>query len=425
MLSVQGQSRAISLLQRSIAAGRLGHTWLFAGPLGVGKFKLAVELARTHLCDRPIRQRNEATLPQLPPDFLLTLPCGECESCRAIESGAVGGGGNHPDLHIITKELIRFHDKSGKSKGTTLGIDVIRGEITGDPGQNKEAKIAKRSFRGRGKFFIIDEADLMEAPAQNALLKTLEEPPAESYVILITTSPQELLSTIRSRSQLLSFNELPEEVVMSSLMARGLEGEDAQLMARLARGSLGRAARWLDDIDEIDRGISKAADRKAAAAERGEPADEEEDAGGGVDTKFTPGGILSWTREIAAQLDQLVAGRAAASDVAGAIAKFALEYSGLQLKRDRFASADQAKRNGIGLMMTIVAEWFADRLRHGIGAPYPTLLPGITGALDPEVVPQLIASARAAEAQIDMNANDKILLAATATRWAQLLQESR
>jgi hypothetical protein len=198
-------------------------------------------------------------------------------------------------------------------------------------------------------------------------------------------------------------------------------------MTRLARGSLGRATRWLEDIDEIDKEINKVAERKAAAAARQDPAradagDDEDEA---VATKFTPGGILTWTRELAAQLDQLVAGRAAASDVAGLLAKFALEYAGLQLRRDPLTSADQAKRNGIALMMTIAAEWFADRLRHGLGTPYATLLPGITGALDAEVVRELIAAARGAEAQIDRNANDKILLAATTTRWQQLLQESR
>lgn len=84
-------------------------------------------------------------------------------------------------------------------------------------------------------------------------------------------------------------------------------------------------------------------------------------------------------------------------------------------------SADRAKRDGIGLMMAIAAEWFGDRLRHGLGTPYDTPLPGITGALDYALVPELIAAARAAEAEVDMNANDKILLAATTTRWEQLL----
>ena len=74
---------------------------------------------------------------------------------------------------------------------------MIRAEITGDPAAGREAKIGKRAFRGRGKFFIIDEADLMEGAAQNALLKTLEEPPAETYLILVTTSPGELLAKIK------------------------------------------------------------------------------------------------------------------------------------------------------------------------------------------------------------------------------------
>ncbi|HUO08292.1 MAG TPA: DNA polymerase III subunit [Phycisphaerae bacterium] len=413
MLNVQAQSRAISQLQRALLSGRLASTWMFAGPAGVGKFKLAVELARTVLCDHPQHRPNNGAVPQLPPEFPLTLPCGTCESCRAIDAN------NHPDLHIVTKELIRYHDKTGKSKGTTLSIDVIRGEITGDPTENKEAKIYKRSFRGKGKFFLIDEADLMEAPAQNALLKTLEEPPAESYLILITTSPQELLSTIRSRAQLVTFNELPDEVITHALIEQGMNSDDAALLARLARGSLGRALLWAGNIKLIDQKNNAAAERaakKAAAAD-------EEDEDGPSTNKFTPGGILAWAHELGGALDQLVAGRMAASEVATLIAKFAAEFSDLHLLHDKLASADRAKRDGIALMMTIAAEWFADRLRHALGTPHPTLLPGITGALDYALIPRLIATARAAEAEIDMNANDKILLAATTTIWEQLLHE--
>ncbi len=211
MLNVQGQPRAIALLQRAIRTARLAHTWIFAGPPGVGKGLLAVELARTMLCDAPQTRPNGRAVPPLPADFMLRLPCGVCESCRAVAMDS------HPDLHVITKELIRYHDKTGKSKGTTLGIDVIRGEITGDTDTGKEAKIYKRSFRGRGKWFIIDDADLMEGPAQNCLLKTLEEPPPESYLVMITASPQDLLPTIRSRSQIVLFNALPEDVVREHL----------------------------------------------------------------------------------------------------------------------------------------------------------------------------------------------------------------
>ncbi|MGN6369454.1 MAG: ATP-binding protein [Phycisphaerae bacterium] len=411
MLTIQSQPRPIAQLQRALHAGRLASTWIFAGPEGVGKFKLAVELAKTRLCDNPQQKPNADEVPTLPKDFPLTLPCNACESCRAIDTR------NHPDLHIVTKELIRYHDKTGKSKGTTLSIDVIRGEITGDPAENKEAKIYKRSFRGKGKFFLIDQADLMEAPAQNALLKTLEEPPLESYLVLITTSPQELLSTIRSRAQLVSFQELPDDIIIPHLIGVGMNNEDAALLARLARGSLGRALLWANDIQLIDQKNTAAAER---AAKKAKDDDDEEES----TNKFTPGGILAWTHELTAALDQLVAGRASASDVAALIAKFAAEAADLHLLHDKLASADRAKRDAIALFMSIAAEWFADRLRHALGTPHPTPLPGITGALDYHLVPKLIATARAAESEIDMNANDKILLAATTTQWEKLLHES-
>ncbi|HVX86013.1 MAG TPA: DNA polymerase III subunit [Phycisphaerae bacterium] len=413
MLTVLGQPRALAQLQRSLASGRLAATWIFAGPPGVGKMRAAIQLAKTVLCDHPRRQPNGDTFPMLPPDFPLTLPCDACESCRAIDNK---GGGSHPDLHLVTKELIRYHDKSGTSKGTTLSIHVIRGEITGDPAENKEAKIAKRSFRGKGKFFIVDEAELMELPAQNALLKTLEEPPPHTYLILITPSPQELLSTIRSRSQIVTFSELPTDVIIPGLIGAGVPSNDAALLARLARGSLGRALRWADDIRIIDEKNAKAADRKAKAKTDAPDDDDDDNA-----QPFTPGGILGWTRDLAAALDNLVAGRQSASAVAEVIASAAAQYSKLHLVHDKLASADRAKRDGIALMMTIAAEWFADRLRHGLGVPSATLLPGQTGALDHALVPKLIATARAAESEIDLNANDKILLAATTTMWEKFL----
>jgi len=321
-----------------------------------------------------------------------------------------------------------MHDATGKSKGTTLSIDVIRGEITGDPSESKESKIGKRSFRGRGKFFLIDEADLMQNQAQNALLKTLEEPPPDTYLILITASPSELLSTIRSRSQIVLFNELPDEIISPRLMssATPLHNDEAALISRLARGSLGRALRWADDIRLIDEKNAKAAERKSKTAATADPASDED--GGGADSdstdtnKFTPGGILAWTHNLSGCLDELTAGRAAASDLAALISQYAAEHAALALQRDRLTSVDRAKRDGICLLMSIAAEWFADRLRQTLGTPHPTPLPSTTGALDPLLVPKLITSARSAEAQIDLNVNDKILLAATTTQWEQLLK---
>jgi DNA polymerase III delta prime subunit len=94
---------------------------MFAGPAGTGKFTLAVQLAKTILCDHPLKEKNAGRIPHLEKEFPLTLPCGTCDSCKALNAG------NHPDFHIITKELIRYHDSAGKSKGTNLSIHVIRG----------------------------------------------------------------------------------------------------------------------------------------------------------------------------------------------------------------------------------------------------------------------------------------------------------
>ncbi len=411
MLEVQGQIRAITQLQRAIAAGRLGHTWIFAGPLGVGKFTLAVALAKAMLCDRPQQATNQngaaPLLPTLPPDFHLRQACGTCDSCRAVEARS------HPDLHIITKELIRYHDKSGKSKGTTLSIDVIRGEITGNSDEQVEAKIYKKSFRGRGKWFIIDEADLMQLPAQNSLLKTLEEPPPESYLVMITTSPQELLPTIRSRSQIVLFNELPAQVLVESLIGCGLTNDDAQLMARLAHGSLGRALGWAKDIGTIT-------EKNAAASARKTARSDDDD-----DPRFTPDGILGWTRQLCETLDGLVAQRTGGTQAAEIIIQLAGEYAELALIRDPLTSKDRAVRDGIILLLGIVADYFSDRLRRFLGTPHAIHLPSAAGGLDADTVADLLAASRAAEAQVDMNVHTGILLAATCTRWEEILRNAK
>jgi hypothetical protein len=211
-------------------------------------------------------------------------------------------------------------------------------------------------------------------------------------------------------------------VMVPALKEAGLGAAEAALMGRLARGSLGRALRWIEDMRVIEKKNAEAAARaekkKAREAERGEAGEDEE----GVTDKFTAGGILGWARELGTALDGLVAGRMGASDVAGVMARLAGEFAGLALVRDPLTSADRAKRDGIQLLMAMAAEWFADRLRHGLGVPYGAAMPGESGALDYGLVPELIGAAREAEWQIDMNANDKILLAATAVRWEQLLR---
>lgn len=411
MLDILSQPGAQAHLQRAIASGRLASTWIFAGPRGVGKMTFAVALAKTILCDNPTRRPNGESIPMLPADFSLTLPCGACESCRAIDAG------NHPDLHIITKELIRYHDKTGKSKGTTMSIAVIRGEITGsnDPDNPVESKIYKRSFRGRGKWFIVDEADLMEPPAQNALLKTLEEPPPDSFLVLVTSSPQELLSTIRSRSQVVLFGELPDDTVIQGLIGRGMAQEDARLLARLSHGSLGKALSHAKDIQIIEQKNGQAA---ARAAKKSAESDDAE-----VASKFTPGGMLAWARNISGLLDALIAGQAGPADVGATLIAYAGEYAALRLVNDPLCSKDQATRDGLALMFGIVADYFDDRMRQWLSAAHAVTLPAKTAGLDPAIARQIIASARAAELQLDMNANVNLLIGATVAQWQAMLRK--
>src|SRR5688572_14901825 len=102
-----GQERAIETLRNAWRSQRLPHGMIFAGPIGVGKGTTAKALATLFLCESPKKDQ----------------PCGKCESCTAMESDA------HPDYRVIVKELIRVHDKTGKSKGTVLSIHVIRPEV--------------------------------------------------------------------------------------------------------------------------------------------------------------------------------------------------------------------------------------------------------------------------------------------------------
>src|SRR3954454_12265724 len=104
---ILGQDAAIEWLQRAYESDRLPHGLIFAGPVGVGKATTAAALGALFLCEKP---KGDS-------------PCGTCDSCEVFAAGS------HPDFHVITKELIRYHDKTGKSKGVDLSINVIRPEL--------------------------------------------------------------------------------------------------------------------------------------------------------------------------------------------------------------------------------------------------------------------------------------------------------
>ncbi len=414
MLNIVGQSRAIGQLQRALSSGRLASTWMFAGPQGVGKFTTACAMARTALCEAPVRKANRHAdglhVSSLPDDFMLTLACGHCESCKACDVGV------HPDLHLISRQLVRFHDSSGKSKASTLSISVIRGEITGDsnPERPVESKLYKRSQRGRGKWFIIDEADLMQHEAQNALLKALEEPPPQTYLVMITASPADLLTTIRSRSQQVQFNALPTDMVIKQLGLQGVTAADAAIVARLSGGSIGCSLDWLGlmEADKADA-AKRAARANKPRAGGDDDADSADDSPDAADAP--PSNILDWTTAICKLLDDMVVGRAGAMQLATIIQKNAEDYARRQLRRDPLTSKEQAKRAGIAIMLAIIGHWLDDRLRQYIGAAIEVPLPATTHALSPASVRRALAVLRSAENHLDSNAHQALLLAANMT----------
>jgi hypothetical protein len=254
----------------------------------------------------------------------------------------------------------------------------------------------------------------MEAPAQNSLLKTLEEPPAESYLVLITTSPGELLSTIRSRSQTVMFNAMPAEAIIPALIAQGMENEDARLLARLANGSLGKAILWGQDIQNGATRNARDAERKAKKGAKEADEDEAEE------TRFTPGGILTWARKFGEALDGLLNGTVFGTEVGAMMMACAEEYAALQAIRDPLGSKAQGTRDGLALMLGMAADWFADRLRQGLGVPLAVTLPAATAGMDPVLARELIEAARRAEGNMESNANTKLLAAATGTAWERL-----
>lgn len=246
MDQIRGQSAAIDLLLTQLAAARPHHAYIFHGPTGVGKFTTAIALARILLCHHP--EHDLAGRP---------AACGQCESCRLL-SGLEPGDAEeeqasiesaHPDLHIVAKELAASSSVATvrSRKQTNIPIDLLRelvvGGVTSD-GRFHDASAYKSPNLRHGKVFIIDEAELLDAPGQNVLLKTLEEPPAGTTLILITASEDRLLPTIRSRCQRVAFVPLDDQIVRQWIDQHtdDLDDRAKSWLVDFASGSLGRAA---------------------------------------------------------------------------------------------------------------------------------------------------------------------------------------
>jgi len=207
-----GHRRLTTLIARAIERESLPPTLLFAGPSGVGKWAVARATAQVVNCLDPVKSDGE----------LLIDACGKCRSCDRIARGV------HVDVIALEPD-----DKA------SIKIDVVR-DVLGRTGY--------RPFEGKKRVVLLREADTLEPASQNALLKSLEEPPPGTMFILTTAVPGALLPTVRSRCMRLRFGRLTSNEVAAALMRdHAYSDKDAREAAPIADGSLGQALALIDN----------------------------------------------------------------------------------------------------------------------------------------------------------------------------------
>ncbi len=228
---VFGQRRAKEILTSAMANGRVHHAWVFHGPAGVGKFTTARAFAAQVL------------------DPTLHIEKGKSGVSLTTDPGSPTRdlvlAGSHPDLGVITKELaaVSREDSVRRSKQRTIPVEVVREFLTEPASRSRAAMVAasdgKKSLASR--VFIVDEAELLNDAGQNTLLKTLEEPPPGVVIVLVTSSPDRLLATIRSRSQQVGFGPLAPAELDAWYVRAGMPSERAQRdwLVRMSGGSPG------------------------------------------------------------------------------------------------------------------------------------------------------------------------------------------
>jgi DNA polymerase-3 subunit delta' len=216
--NVEGHDAVVEKLRRALTRNRLASSFLFAGPAGIGKRTFALRFAQALLC----QTRPEAALD----------PCGTCQSC------AMALAGTHPDIEVVSKP----DDKA------FLPVELFLGDLQHRGREGLCHWIGLKPFLGGRRIAIIDDADYFNDAGANCLLKTLEEPPPRSVLILIGTSPARQLPTIRSRCQLIRFCPLDEETVAQLLVTNNLvkDAAEAARLARFSEGSVQQAVEMAD-----------------------------------------------------------------------------------------------------------------------------------------------------------------------------------
>lgn len=236
--SVVGQQHIVSTLEHAITEGRLSHAYLFCGPRGTGKTTMARILAKALLCHNAEAARAEGASG--------CMPDGTCEECELIAEG------NHPDVYEL-------------DAASRTGVDNVREEIINS--------VNFAPVRGKYKIYIIDEVHMLTTAAFNALLKTLEEPPAHVIFVLCTTDPQKILETILSRCQRFDFHRIGNEDIEHRLSyvceQEGFDYDDEALaiVARHAKGGMRDALSTLEQLSVFGNGAVHADDARSLLGE--------------------------------------------------------------------------------------------------------------------------------------------------------------
>ena len=305
----------MSLLSRAAARDTLPPALLLAGPAGIGKRRMAVALAQTLNCLEP--RRGDAALE--------LDACGECASCRRIQRGV------HPDVIVV---------EPGDTG--TIKIEQVRDVID---------RAGYRPFEARRRVAIVDEADAMMPAAQSALLKTLEEPPSASVFILVSSMPDALLATVRSRCPRLRFGTLsPAEVAEALVRDHEYDETEAHAAAADADGSIGQAL----SAESADLAAARDAARrlleqnarlmdpsrrletvKDLAAKKGAPATEREQLGACLRA------LASLLRDLGVLAVRADAGMLANADLEAQLQRLSSDYDGDRSLR-AYAATDRA-----------------------------------------------------------------------------------
>ncbi len=303
MREIVGQGRAVEILQTAMKSGRVHHAWIFHGPVGVGKFTAALSFAATLL-----DPTSQAGLD----GFIEPEP-------ESTVQGLLKAG-THPDLHVITKELARFSEEKSvrDSKLITIPKDVVEQRLIGPaalrPALSNAALVSK--------VFIVDEAELLDrsptnAPTQNAILKTLEEPAPRTVIILVTSGEDRLLPTIRSRCQRVVFTPLDEKGMKEWEKSLGREVPGAQ-RAWLSQYAAGSPGAYLEALDN---------------------------------------GLFEWNERLAPMLSATRTGRFVV-ELGATMAELADGWAKAWVEKRPNASKDSANKDGADRVFRLITEFF-------------------------------------------------------------------